>query len=199
MSDFEDQQRRKRLEDLENKRKRLEEMRKMKKDRVQAPSSTPPTVAAPASVNTDVINVDDLVNSLLSPSSSNAVIGNLSSLVPESVPVVAPASLNSMNLDDIRRMRAQELVTIPNVVQINIFPCISETYEKGTQADLEDFIDEKIVNATQTPHRRTRSESMPPPPSELKSNLSTLLSPLTSSYRYTIEPNQTTRAILHRC
>jgi hypothetical protein len=73
------------------------------------------------------------------------------------------------NFDEIRRMRAQELVTVSNIVQINIFPCISETYEKSTQADLEDFIDAKIVDATQTLHRRTRSESVPPPPSKFSS------------------------------
>jgi hypothetical protein len=115
MSDFEDQQRKKRLDDLENKRKRLEEMRKMKKDRVQT-STSPLSAAAAPEANNERINVDDLVNSLLSPSPA-AAVSISSESEPASVSVVAPhSSLNPMtNFGVIRRLKAQELVTVSNM------------------------------------------------------------------------------------
>lgn len=183
MSDYEDQQRKKRLEDLENKRKRLEEMRKLKKDRTQVPSSSSSSnllqassggassttgVTSGSSKRTiETINVDELVNSLLSPTTA-ANVGsptNGESSQPsssEQQPQQQQPVISSFTSNDIRQMKAKELVTVPNVVQVNIFPCISETYEKETQVNLDEFIDEKVIDSTQTPHRRMRSESIPP-------------------------------------
>jgi hypothetical protein len=174
MSDYEDQQRKKRLEDLENKRKRLEEMRKMKKDRTQQSSSTSNlagTAAAPAPSsserNIETFNVDELVNSLLSPTTAAATVASDPLASPTTMSEnVMSSPMSAMNHEEIRKMKSKELVTVSNVVQINIFPCISETYEKETQVNLDEFINEKITDPTHTPHRRMRSESIPPIPSK---------------------------------
>ena len=177
MSDYEDQQRKKRLEDLENKRKRLEEMRKLKKDRTQASSSSSNILqsssggASTTGVTSgsseriiETINVDELVNSLLSPTTATSTTNGESSQpsTSEQQQQQQQPVISSFTSNDIRQMKAKELVTVPNVVQVNIFPCISETYEKETQVNLDEFIDEKVIDSTQTPHRRMRSESIPP-------------------------------------
>jgi hypothetical protein len=107
------------------------------------------------------------VNSLLSPTTAAATgtadpSASLPSPPTTSENLMLSPPTNNMNHEEIRKMKSKELVTVSNVVQINIFPCISETYEKETQVNLDEFIDEKVTDATQTPHRRMRSESIPP-------------------------------------
>jgi hypothetical protein len=168
MSDFESQQRKKRLEDIENKRKRLEEMRKLRKDRVDVTSSqnTPPDVKAPAA---EKINVDDLVNSLLTQPDEAKINEDI-----DSSKSVQP----SFSVQDYRKMRAAELTTISNVFRINIAPVIVEKYEHSQQTEPIDILSDEEVDMNATPHRRTRTESLargPPAGSPLQGRESTLL------------------------
>eukprot|EP00602_Paraphysomonas_sp_CaronLab_P005242 CAMPEP_0185037642 /NCGR_PEP_ID=MMETSP1103-20130426/32359_1 /TAXON_ID=36769 /ORGANISM="Paraphysomonas bandaiensis, Strain Caron Lab Isolate" /LENGTH=703 /DNA_ID=CAMNT_0027575719 /DNA_START=47 /DNA_END=2155 /DNA_ORIENTATION=- len=158
MDNFE-AQRKKRMEDLENKRKRLEEMRKMKKEREMeqnissSTTSTAPT-ASTASTVPAKSDIDDLVNSLLTTSDSSSTNENTMNVseVSTSQPIVSR--------EEERKKIFSELV-VSNAVQINIAPIICETYDKECQTDNDGLYgyesEESEMNST--PHRRTRSES----------------------------------------
>lgn len=148
--DFE-AQRKKRMEDIEQKRKRLEEMRKMRKER----TDTPPAVETPApAAEVSRADVDTLVSSLLG--TSIAPKEELPSPIPPAAPVISP--------EDMIREKAKRLSIVANTTTVSVQPLSHELYHKETQTEfLPIFHDEDDEpHSPRTPsRRRTDSRSGP--------------------------------------
>lgn len=151
--DFETQ-RKKRMEELEIKRKRLEEMKKAKDKN----SATSTEVPSPKPVLTDAISqpdksradLDDLVNSLLAPSSNEVKADEENHIEPATIVHTIP----------IKPKVVQELTTMKGMATFSILPSRVETYEKEIQTD------EVIVTDTLNEENDIREEQFIRKPQE---------------------------------
>lgn len=145
-----------RKEALEEKRRRLEEMRRLRDSRLADDSNKPPpahssTTSSSSSLSNDRAEVDDLVNSLLTPSPSSAPLSSSSSSLSSSASASAsttsissPTPLSSAQVkEQLLREKAQRLSTIKSVCSVHIFPTPPEMYDKNVQTDTIDVEMEK--------------------------------------------------------
>ena len=174
--DFETQ-RKKRMQDLEEKRRRLDEMRKLRKDRTDAAEDVPAVensqkaVSVAASSTTTASSaderaqVDDLVSSLL--------VSSLHESIPSTNTTTSSSSgVNSSNIppppvDRKQAARAKALtLTLSKCSSgVQILPTVRETYDKSSQTDSlpghdneGDGRDNNVhLNQLETPLKRTGS------------------------------------------
>ena len=174
--DFE-AQRKKRMEDLAIKRKRLEEMRKQRSEKnstAETPTVTETISPSPQVESTPPpppqassnIDVDDLVNSLLSNDTEPSTVTSTTTtqdntdLVTDASP---PVALVLSRLEHTRQ-RSSEWTTCQNVCTFTISPVVPEVYEKGIQTEsstdpLEDENDPPRVPHSPEPYQRSPQRS----------------------------------------
>jgi dynein intermediate chain len=163
-------QRRKRQEALEEKKKRLEEMRKNKqsRDQSQPADSAPSSSSVPPLSTESNINMDDLVNSLLTTSIGG---GAQTSITPQAS--VTHESQRAETADDTRGVatasvqahvpkKIVKLVVVKSIAAVQIQPTIGERYDKDCQTDpQEENEDSNPATDTKTPSKLDRKRPAP--------------------------------------
>jgi dynein intermediate chain len=154
-------QRRKRQEALEEKKKRLEEMRKSKLSRDQAGSATPelpaptPSPSLESNVSDSKINVDELVNSLLTTTTPTPT-------PPPPTAMVSDVTSVRSNGDAVHKKQVQ-LVVVKSVATVQIIPEARECYHKESQTDFQDDTEDETAPAAQTKTPSKLDRKRPPP------------------------------------
>ena len=132
--DFETQ-RKKRLEALEEKKKRLEEMKKLKQEREAQTVTSVESINLTSSKERN--DVDDLVNSLLLSSTTDAQISNDVSISQQPTQPYQNQNKkindNTTNLKN--KFKSNELSIVKKVISFEVFPNSIESYEKECQTD----------------------------------------------------------------
>ena len=218
MADFESQ-RKKRMQDLEEKRRRLDEMRKLRKDRTDAAedvqtekenSQKAPSVATSSttikSSADDRAQVDDLVTSLL--------VSSLHESTP-STTIPSSSGINNSNVpppppvDHKQAIRAKALTLTFSKCSsagIQILPTLRETYDKSSQTDLlpvhenESHKDDNNVQLDhlETPLKRTGSNGAEKGQQQHGSTLSLTSPPSSSSSHPMSSPHSPVAATMRR-
>ena len=219
MADFESQ-RKKRMQDLEEKRRRLDEMRKLRKDRTDAAedvqtekenSQKAPSVATSSttikSSADERAQVDDLVTSLL--------VSPLHESIPSTHTTIPSSSgINSSNVpppppvDRKQAVRAKALTLTFSKCSsagIQILPTLCETYDKSSQTDLlpvhenESQEDDNVqLDHLETPLKRTGSNGAEKGQQQHGSTLSLTSPPSSSSSHPMSSPHSPVAANMRR-
>ena len=138
--DFE-AQRKKRMEDLAIKRKRLEEMRKQRSAKNSTAELTPSseTASPPQTVSTPPtppsVDVDDLVNSLLSSDNEPSTTVTQEDTIPHTSTEDTPPPTPTLSRLEHTKQRSAEWTTCQNVCSFTILPVVTEMYDKGSQTE----------------------------------------------------------------